>query len=35
MSTTDITITLGGQQFPVTPIPWGRLKKVVAAINPY
>ena len=31
MATT--TVTLGGREFPVGPMPWGRLKAVMGAIN--
>lgn len=27
------TITLGGRTFQAAPLPWGRLRKVMAAIN--
>lgn len=27
------TITLGGQRFDLAPMPWGRLKRCMAAIN--
>ena len=29
----EATISLGGKQFTVKPLPWGKLKKVTAAIN--
>ena len=27
------TITLGGRELPVQPIPWGKLRKMLATIN--
>lgn len=29
----ETTVTLGGKQFTVGPMPWGRLKSVMSAIN--